>query len=483
MPVQTERCVNRFGIEVSDSVTWQGWEPGGEYTQQIVLKNVQIKTQKLQYKSPSSRFFTTLYPKPIVLSSGTSFTLPVTFRPLEKGQYEDCIEFETNEGIFSVPMRAVLPKADIALPDSLKFGMCAVKDSVEVVFHIQNTSELVTKFYWRVLEPFSIVPASGTLAPRTSCNIKATFCPKAALVHEGTAVCTYSASELVSFTKHVKVEGIGKFPHLVASVPGSKKSSDLSNSREEVLDFGEVPVQTRASKWIELHNFSPVNAPFQVLHPSFAANIDTVFSSSIYHGVVPAESTIKLKVLFSPQKPGQQSVDYLDVIALGATNCSVIKCIGIGKGPDVVIDNQYLDMGVVESRKFVAKSFKIFNNTEVPAAFQFMIDCNQSVFKLDITCGLLPGKGSQTIVLHFSPSKPINYYRRLTCLVQNQDPICIDLFGTCHTEQVKPAVLQKKHLDHYQIHVSRGLSRIPPEQLNELLETRRLLLDYSFQVT
>ena len=27
-------------------------------------------------------------------------------------------------------------------------------------------------------------------------------------------------------------------------------------------------------------------------------------------------------------------------------------------------------MGVVESGKFVAKSFKIFNNTEVPAAFQ-----------------------------------------------------------------------------------------------------------------
>lgn len=50
MPVQTERCVNHFGIEVADSVTWQGWEPGGEYTQQIVLKNVQIKTQKLQYK-------------------------------------------------------------------------------------------------------------------------------------------------------------------------------------------------------------------------------------------------------------------------------------------------------------------------------------------------------------------------------------------------------------------------------------------------
>lgn len=39
-------------------------------------------------------------------------------------------------------------------------------------------------------------------------------------------------------------------------------------------------------------------------------------------------------------------------------------------GPYVVLDSQYLDMGVVESGKFVAKSFKILNNTEVPAAFQ-----------------------------------------------------------------------------------------------------------------
>lgn len=477
MPVQTQRSINHFGIEVADSITWQGWEPGGEYTQQIVLKNVQIKTQKLQYKSPSSRFFTTLYPKPIVLSSGTSFTLPVTFRPLEKGQYEDCIEFETNEGIFSVPMRAVLPKADIAVPDFLKFGMCAVKDCIEVMFQITNTSELVTKFQWQVLEPFSIVPESGTMAPRTSCSIKATFCPKAALVYEATALCTYSAGKKTPFTKHVRIEGIGKFPHLMASVSGSRKTSELTNASEVILNFGEVPVQSTANKWIELHNFSPVNAPFQVLQPSSAANIDTVFLCSHYHGVVPAESTVKLKVSFTPQNPGQQSVDYLEVIALGATNCSVIKCTGVGKGPDVVLDNQYLDMGVVESGKFVAKSFKIFNNTEVPAAFQFIIDCSQSVFKMEATCGLLPGKGSQTIVIRFSPTNPINYYRRLTCLVQNQDPLFIDLFGTCHTEQVKPAVLQKIHLDRYQTHVRRGFSKIPPEQLNEDLRASKLQLD------
>jgi hypothetical protein len=38
----------------------------------------------LPFRVPDSRFFTTLYPKPVILTCGTSFTLPVTFRPLEK---------------------------------------------------------------------------------------------------------------------------------------------------------------------------------------------------------------------------------------------------------------------------------------------------------------------------------------------------------------------------------------------------------------
>ena len=44
-------------------------------------------------------------------------------------------------------------------------------------------------------------------------------------------------------------------------------------------------------------------------------------------------------------------------------------------GPDVVLDSDYLDMGVVESGEFVAKSFKIFNNSDVSAAYQVDIQC------------------------------------------------------------------------------------------------------------
>jgi len=54
---------------------------------------------------------------------------------------------------------------------------------------------------------------------------------------------------------------LGKFPHLVVSVSGSKTSSstELTSKEEVVLNFGEVPVQSAANRWIELHNFSPVS--------------------------------------------------------------------------------------------------------------------------------------------------------------------------------------------------------------------------------
>ena len=54
-----------------------------------------IKRISIFFRVPGSRFFNTLYPQPIMLSAGTSYTLPITFRPLEKLIYEDKIEFET----------------------------------------------------------------------------------------------------------------------------------------------------------------------------------------------------------------------------------------------------------------------------------------------------------------------------------------------------------------------------------------------------
>jgi len=52
VPTVTHRSakITKFGIEVPSGLTYQGWEPGGEYTKTLVLKNVQLKTKKIRFK-------------------------------------------------------------------------------------------------------------------------------------------------------------------------------------------------------------------------------------------------------------------------------------------------------------------------------------------------------------------------------------------------------------------------------------------------
>ena len=78
------------------------------------------------FRVPESRFFSTLYPKPLFLSAGSSFTLPITFRPLEKVLYEDKIVF-----YFKVSF------VDILQNDTLYFCMNPVDNIEEAAVDIQ----------------------------------------------------------------------------------------------------------------------------------------------------------------------------------------------------------------------------------------------------------------------------------------------------------------------------------------------------------
>lgn len=54
-----------------------------------------------------------------------------------------------------------------------------------------------------------------------------------------------------------------------------------------------------------------------------------------------------------------------------------------------------------------------------------MLDCNESVFKLEKTSGVIRPNTSMTVVMKFVPQHPINYYRKLTCMVHNQVRDCL----------------------------------------------------------
>lgn len=70
--------VRRFGVDCADELVWgAGWEPGGEYTKQLVIKNVGTKVMKIKYQLPVSKYFSMAFPETINLTAGLSKTLQV----------------------------------------------------------------------------------------------------------------------------------------------------------------------------------------------------------------------------------------------------------------------------------------------------------------------------------------------------------------------------------------------------------------------
>lgn len=53
----------------------------------------------------------------------------------------------------------------------------------------------------------------------------------------------------------------------------------------------------------------------------------------------------------------------------------------------------------------------------------------------------------------------------------------VDFFGTCHSDTVKPAILQAKHLSWYRTNMVRGLTLYPPDILSVMLKDGKLLMD------
>lgn len=48
-PINSDRQ-NFKGIDVVNQIVYRGWEPGKEYTQNIVLKNLSVQSKKVKFR-------------------------------------------------------------------------------------------------------------------------------------------------------------------------------------------------------------------------------------------------------------------------------------------------------------------------------------------------------------------------------------------------------------------------------------------------
>ncbi|XP_038598736.1 cilia- and flagella-associated protein 65-like, partial [Tachyglossus aculeatus] len=464
-----------LGLEVNKCLHWKGWELGREETKSLTLKNVHTKTQKLKFRAPATRFFSTVFPQPIFLSPGMSLTLPVTFRPLEEREYRDRLSFESSEGTFAVELWASLPRQQLWCPASVKLPLCAVAESSEACFPLRNVGEAPTSFRWEAPPPFQILPATGHLEPGGQCQVQVVFQPSAALAYSAPASCWLG--EGARRRQDIQLQAIAKCPQLRVIVGPERSEGANPDGSPPILNFGPCPVGRTAERRLQLYNPSAVSAHFRIERSWGLPPPDPAFSCPTTTGVVPPGGQQWLPLLFQPQTVGETSVDSFSILLSGNVSQTPFKVMGSCKGPALVLERSSVNFEWLSLGGQRVQPLGIYNGSEVPAHYQFELEGPGGVFTLDRPWGVLPGRSRRTLRLTFRPPQPLIYFRRVACLVHHQEPLFLDVLGTCHSDATKPAVLKPRHLAWHRAHLARGLTLYPPDILSAMVQEGRLERD------
>ncbi|XP_068428766.1 cilia- and flagella-associated protein 65 isoform X2 [Clinocottus analis] len=464
-----------LGLELKSELIWEEWNLGSEFTKTLVLKNIHHKLQKLHVRPPASKFFTTFIPEIIVLSPGTSFSMPICFRPLQRCEYEDSIEFQGKDGRLQVCLRAIIPCHVLEVPDSVLLPLCAVQNSSNTSFLFKNVSKLQTCFQWKCTAPFQLSPEQGLLKPGQECHITVVFRPQEALVYQQQANCTFGEEgDEEQSCCSVLLQGLAKYPCLQLRSPSAKDEKEHCGSE---LHFGSVAVGQSLQKHFDIVNPSPVTGLFSLSRLSRGVHLlESEFGCDVTKGNVPPGGSLRALVTYTPAVVDSVSIEYLSLKCRGALNTTVLKLTGTCVGPKVSLSSSVLDFGCVEEGGAVVQTVDLVNSAPVEAFYQWDLDCTgNSVFSIQPESGTVCPHSLTTLKAVYRPTQPIVHHRRVTCIILHRDPIFLDLIGTCHSEQRQPVILKPEHLVLYKLHWYRRHD--PPGTLTAMQRENEVHLD------
>lgn len=273
--------------------------------------------------------------------------------------------------------------------------------------------------------------------------------------------------------KHVqetmKISGISKFTHLSAS--------------ETELNFGDAlvgaPTSTKASpglvateKEFVLRNRSLVRASFRVRNVE--SDHDPVFFFSPTSGVVEPESSVTVKVRYTPLSAGTFTCDHFDIVTPGS-NTVRVTCKGRAVGPTISLWKKNAESNFVQTRSVNFQDVAVGGQpatrvitlrNESPLEVLYHLDAQEDgVFRFDRVNGRIPPFLDRNVTITFSPSQAGNFYRRFFLLILNQTTQFIDVLGTGYDDKTRPSPFQQAHVDAYRLRLEAGLGLLSPDQL------------------
>ena len=502
---QLER-IRRFGLEcigphqaTVDGIIFKAghWQPGGEYVQKLIVRNVSTAVKKFKYKLPTTRYFSLAYPEVVVLSPGMFTELDVIFRPVEYNPYDDTLFIKMVEGAgsggFHVPVRATIDRLVLSSPFGLDMGYCPTHQTTAVIFQLTNAGEVDAPFSWQQAQPFVIEPSFGVVPVGQSQSIRVSIYPTDASVFVAAAACLVGQGVHAIIPEPVittRISAIGKYTYIVLS--------------EDVVDFGEVLSGESVKKEILLRNNSVVPAEFELVRHE--SDTDEVFEINPRGGIIPPQGQVAVVVKYSALASGCYSLDRYTFRTPGGCQ-TMLACQGtsmpslvtaykdMGSGPSLTgsisfpegspanaINFRDVEIGKTETRIMFLK-----NDSNKDATFNILCGAT-GIFQVSPLQGTVPALSQAfPVKFTFSPPRPINYCRRVFVLLGDNAPLFYDIMGSGYirargeVKEQRPAPLRFAHIQAYRNRAVQGLGGLSPPELDEMCSSGQHPLNYFAQ--
>lgn len=461
-----EERVEKFGIECESQVIFEGWEAGGEFVRNLVLRNVSLHVQKIKYKLPVAKCFILPYPDPIKLAPGMAITLPVNFTPLSNDPIVDFIDVFAKAGSFQVAVKAFVRDVSVSIPQLADFQLCAVNEEAAQDVRMYNTGTLPVVYEWTVDPPFNIRPRAGRLRVGELVHCTLGFQPPQASVYEARLLLDVRhcvGEDKVDLARtarprqlEMQAVGVGKFPFL--TVPPSF---------EPRVDFGQVNAGETVRRTLPIVNASPVRVKFSVL-PVHEAEPLAPLATSVEptEGYLDAQAGTNLEFTFKSTVVGENVLQKYNVHTEGGVKF-LLTAEGIVTPLQVTASTNVLQFGEVPCGTPVRRALQLRNDSSLPALYHAVNMDARGVFTLDRPSGVIPPASFIVVTATFWPAYPANYHHRAFLVVQHGKPIYVDLLASSHSPtdgKQRPAFLTVSHIHQHRHLKSLGVHEFPPAE-------------------
>eukprot|EP00051_Salpingoeca_urceolata_P012354 m.153179 g.153179 ORF g.153179 m.153179 type:complete len:1710 (-) comp17460_c0_seq1:84-5213(-) len=479
------------GVEAPGAVVFKGWEPGRSYTKHIVIKNRRLRVARVRVTPPKTSLFSTndgmtdaAAAKPILVSPGTSVSVPVAFYPVGNEEVEDTVGVVTVDGgqQLTVALRAVVPKPSLDLPERVSFGPVALGTTVTKTFSLANASKKLTTT-WKLdtnSAAYTADPSFGELSPNERTTITVRFTPSRLGPVCTRAVLKYDAGSVGK--THLALDATVQRPFLAlkpktTAATGNEKEQTIPLTR---LEFPPTLKGQTVRQSVVVSNPTLVPVTFEV---DGGIGIADDFTVRPRHAQLkPGEST-EVTFSFAPQHPGQASAATF-VVAARNGNSGTVTCTGTCVGPQVEADVPGLEFDVTQSGEVTTKQIKLINKSTMPTKYQFLVG-KRTAFRIEPTEAVLAPMETKTVRVSFRPTSAGHYLREVNCLVEHHAPLQFTFVGTAHQvgNEAEPTLMPPLlRLRHVERHTQRAafdpaLALASPMQLKAMVDDGEALLN------